>query len=96
MSFFNWIQDKISEKKQDIEDRKAFLRLVEKETKPIKRAAYLEQRKRDAAKEGQEKAKLDVIKSQPQKTPERSDFGLREGLSDPYKYLPTKSKGKKK
>jgi len=101
MSFFSNIKDAVKSKVAEKLESKEFLNLVDQETKPIRRKAYLEQKMRDAIKEGQAIAAKEMVKKiQKEKKPE--DFGIGQGLQDPFKYLgqnnlnPTKSKENKK
>lgn len=82
MNFFSNIKDSIKRKSEDAKDRREFLDLVEEQTKPIRRRAYLEQRKKDAINEGIEKAKADALKLKSKKKT-ASDFGI----EDPFKYV---------
>jgi len=83
MNFFSSIQDSIRRKSEENRERKEFLKLVDEETLPIKRKAYLEEMKKHAYNEGKEKAKKDM-EARLQKTKTRSDFGID---ADPYKFL---------
>ena len=82
-SLTGWIE----KKKREIDDRKRFLDQVERETKPIKRAAYLEEMKKKAVLQGKEKAIKDF-----EKTSTMFSSGLSEGLQDPYKYINSEEK----
>ena len=89
MSFFSNIKEQVKAKIEQGKDTKEFMELVDQETKPIRRAAYLEQKKRDAIEEGRLIAiKENQKKLQVQKRPE--DFGISEGLNNPYKYINSK------
>ena len=68
-----------------MKERREFMDLVEKETRPIKRAAYLKQAKINAIEEGRRKAKQDAEMMQQKKT--LGDFGIQEGLNNPMKFL---------
>jgi len=86
MSFFSNIKEQVKAKIEQGKDTKEFMNLVDQETKPIRRAAYLEQKKRDAIEEGVAIARKEKEKKlQIQKKPE--DFGISAGLNDPFKYL---------
>ncbi len=87
MNFFSNIRERIKEKTAEMMEKKEFLTMVEGQAKPIRRAAYLEQKKKDAIKEGMELAKKDTEKKLPKKTKTPQDFGFGQGMSDPYKYL---------
>ncbi len=86
MSFLSSIYDAVKRKQSELKDRKEFLDMVEKESKPIRRAAYMKQMLKEVVEEGIEKAKADADKkAQKQKNPQ--DFGIQAGLNNPYKYL---------
>ena len=90
MNFFSNIIDSVKAKTAELQEKKEFLMLVEEETKPIRRAAYLEQKKADAINEGKMIAKKDMEKKlqktgMGKKTTE--DFGIAKGMVDPYKFL---------
>lgn len=82
MSIFQNIREWISSKQSEAQERRDFLKLVEEETKPIKRAAYLEEMKKIAIDQGKDKAKEDYEKTKPKKKT-AEDFGL----GDPYKFI---------
>ena len=74
----NWIENK----KEKAEFRKA----VEAETLPIRRAAYLEAKKKQAIAEGKAIAQKEFQKNQQQQTKPLSSFGL----TDPTKFINNK------
>ena len=94
MGWFSDIKQKVIEKKQQMDDRKQFLDMVEEQAKPIRRAAYMKQMFKEVVSEGKEKAKLDAAKRKPkqQKTPQ--EFGIMT-LEDPYKFLNNEKENKK-
>lgn len=109
MNFFTNFIDEIKRKKADLDERRAFGRMVDEQARPIKRMAYMKEALIQAVKEGKEKAKQDSEKKiqKIKRTPQ--DFGFAEGLANPYKFLdqanqnltppktkPTKLKTKKK
>jgi len=97
MNFFNNITNTLKRKAEELKDKKDFLDLVEREAKPIRRAAYLNQRKIDAIEEGKAKARIDRKAMQPRQQKNRDDFGIKP-IEDPYKFLggnKTKSRNKK-
>ncbi len=96
MSWFSNIMDSVYAKVAAKKESKDFQVLVDRETLPVRRKAYLEQKKRIAVDEGRMLAKRDSEKTynQNQKKTE-DDFGIMKGLSDPYKFL-NKSMGVKK
>ena len=64
--------------------------MVEDQSKPIRRKAYLEQKKRDAIREGEALAKNESQKNMQKNLPQKrtkSDFGIGEGLADPMKFI---------
>ena len=98
MNFFRNFKENVNKKVAEMQESKEFLSLVAEQTKPIRRKAYLEQKMRDAIKEGAALAAKDTEKKiQKEKKPE--DFGIGNGLADPFKYLDkdkTKSQKEKK
>lgn len=96
MNFFQNIIDTAKKKTAEMQERKQFLSMVEQETRPIKRAAYLKQMMQEAVGEGIAKAKADAAAKQvKQQKPE--DYGIKAGLNDPMKFLNgTKSQENKK
>jgi hypothetical protein len=101
MNFFTSIIDSVKEKTAVMQERKKFLTMVEDQSKPIRRAAYLEQKKIDAINEGKELAKKETEKKM-QKRMQPQDYGMGAGMQDPYKFMrsiedkPTKLVKKKK
>lgn len=89
MNFFRRITEGIKEKTADLQDKKEFLQMVEDEAKPIRRAAYLEQKKLDAIEEGKQIALKEkenkMRKNQPRKKAE--DYNIKIGVEDPLKYF---------
>ena len=97
MSFFSMISDSIKRRIAENKERREFLDMVEEKAKPIRRSAYLKQILAEAEKEGIQKAKIDTSSRLPKKKKKsESDFGIVEGLSDPYKYLGNPKKNNKK
>ena len=77
MSFLDNIKDKMGEWKQKREESAEFKRYVDEETKPIRRAAYLEERKKQALEEGKIIAKKEFTKLNPSGEPKKDNpFGL--------------------
>ena len=96
MSFFSSIYDAVKRKSAELKDRKEFLNMVEKKTKPVRRAAYMNQMLKEVVGEGIAKARADAKARVPQEEKTESDFGIK-GLEDPYKFLnPQKQKTKSK
>jgi len=93
MNFFTKIRECIKEKTADLLEKKQFLQMVENETKPIRRAAYLEQKRKDAVAEGFNIAKKETEKKLAKKK-EPEDFGIAKGLADPFKYINSKENKK--
>jgi len=91
MNFFRKIIDGVKQKTAELQEKKQFLQMVENETKPIRRAAYLAQKRADALEEGKAIAQKDT-EQKLAKTKKPEDFGIGSGIQDPYKYL--KSGGK--
>ena len=97
MSFIHDILDGLRERSRVAKERKEFLMDVEEQTKPIRRAAYLEQMKREAIPQGEAMAKTDAIKKVPAARPSSEGFTI----GDPYKFIrdnktqPIKSRTKK-
>jgi len=100
MSFFGSIMKAMKDKALEVRDRKDFLDMVEQKAKPVRRAAYMKQMMKEVVAEGMMKATIDSNAKKPQETKTESDFGIKEGLVDPFKYLkskePTKLKKDKK
>ncbi len=95
MSFLSGLYDKVKKKQAELKDRQEFLYLVEKQAKPIRRTAYMKQMLKEVVNEGVQKAKEDSAKKTVKKEKTASDFGLVEGINDPYRFLdPKKSKSK--
>ena len=92
MNFLKSIIDSVKRKSAEMKDRKEFLDMVENDAKPIRRKAYYQQMLKEVIEEGKEKPKQDATKKA-QKTKTPQDFGIGQGLQDPYKYL--NSGGKK-
>jgi hypothetical protein len=94
MGFFRNIFESVKRKQEEIKDRKEFLDMVETKAKPIRRTAYMKEMLVHAIQEGKDKARADaLLKENKIKKKEPSDFGLKEGLADPYKFLdPSKTK----
>jgi DNA-nicking Smr family endonuclease len=92
MNFFQNILDSVKRKSAELKERKEFLDMVEGKARPIRRKAYMEQMLKEVVQEGIEKAKQDAAKKS-NKTKQPSDFGMMEGINDPYRYL---KKGDKK
>ena len=98
MGFFGNLFSVAKRKQAEMRDRREFLDLVDKRTKPIRRQYYLKQMLQEAIKEGRLKAQQDSQKRVPTKQKIESDFGLKEekipkettlmdGINNPYKYL---------
>jgi len=83
MGITNWIKTKVKAYVDDAKERKEFQRLVAKQTKPIRREAYLQQKIKEAVSEGKEIAKTETM-AKKKKTPK--DFGLNNNF-DAYKFL---------
>lgn len=92
MSFFNNIYDSVKKKQAELRERKDFVDMVEQKSKPIRRAAYMQQMLKEVVQEGIEKAKADAAARIPQNKKSEEDFGIIKGLEDPYKYLNGKKK----
>jgi hypothetical protein len=84
MGIITWIKEKI----RTNQERKEFLKVVEEETKPIRRKGYLLQKKADALREGMELAKEEALKK---KKKTSTDFGINQTKTDytlnPFKYI---------
>lgn len=103
MNFFTNFIDNVKRKKAEMDDRRQFLDDVEKNTKPIRRAAYMQQAIYDSVNEGIARAKIDSAKKIPKEENKNSQSSLMDGINNPYKYLEghpgfekSKSKEKKK
>jgi len=95
MSIFSAISDSIKRKIEENKERREFLDMVEEKAKPIRRSAYLKQVLEEAEREGTQKAKQATSSRLPKKNKStESDFGIIEGLTDPYKYLRKQEKKK--
>lgn len=87
MNFFTNFINKVKEKKAELDDRREFLKMVDKEAKPIRRLNYMKQMMKEAINEGVQKAKTDAKARVPNKKTTPQDFGFAEGLANPYKFL---------
>ena len=87
MNFFTNFIDTVKKKKQELDDRRRFLAEVEKNAKPIRRAAYMKQSIIDSVNEGVAKAKADSEKKIEKINQPQSSSGLMEGINNPYKFL---------
>ena len=97
MGFFNNLYQSVKAKQAELKDRKEFLDMVEQKAKPIRRGAYMKQMLKEVVSEGIEKAKTDAASKVKKKNKKPEDFGIMEGLNDPYKFInQTKSKENKK
>ena len=90
---FEKIKDKVRARLAVIREKADFLRAVDDEVKPIRRAGYLAQKKKNAFAEGQALAKKELGKAQATENKKSiNEFGL----EDPYKYInPSKAKPNK-
>ena len=75
--FRNWIEDK--------KDKAAFRSAVEKETLPLRRAAYLEARRKQALEEGKIIAEAEFKKKTQAQQQTNSDDPF--GLKNPMKFM---------
>jgi len=74
MKLLDNLKEKIKEIKEKNEERRKFKKLVEEEILPLRRAGYLEQKRKQAIEEGKEIAKKELIKKQENIT--RNYFGI--------------------
>ena len=89
MGFLDNIKEKVQNWKEVQEEKREFQKLVEQETLPIRRAAYLEQKKRQAIEEGREIAKKE---KKIQEKKEKENFGI--GINTENYFKSNKSGGK--
>lgn len=101
MGFFSNIRESVAARVQAIQEKNEFLKEVEDEAKPLRRAAYLKQMKESAVLEGRMIAQqaLDKKMKKMAPRPETSEEDKKTveekwGISDPMKYL-NKSKENK-
>lgn len=87
MNFFRNFIDEVKRKKADLDERRAFGRMVDEQAKPIRRIAYMKEALIQAVEEGKEKAKQDAEKKIQKRKTTPQDFGFAEGLANPYKFL---------
>ncbi len=87
MGIIDNIKKKVIEKKQEMDERREFLNRVEEKAKPFRRTAYMQQMMKEAIREGREKAKIDAAKKLPQPKKEDSEFGIMEGINDPFRFM---------
>jgi len=79
MSLIDSIKEKVNSWKAEQQERKAFQKLVEQETKPLRRAGYLEEKKRTAIEEGKLIAQRELEKKKQLLLPQKqttTDFGI--------------------
>ena len=81
MNFFSSFMDKIKEKKAEMDERREFLNMVNEESKPFRRAAYMKEMMAQSINEGIAKAKLDAEKRLPVKKKTPQDFGMKQEVN---------------
>ena len=74
MGWFSNIRERVSTFAERQAEKRQFLDLVDKETLPLRRKGYLEEKKRLAVEEGRKLARKTI-----KKEPSRDDFGLNLG-----------------
>ena len=79
--------DSVKRKSAELKERREFLDMVEQKSKPVRRAAYMEQMLKEVVNEGIEKAKADAAARRPTKKKTEEDFGIVKGMEDPYKFI---------
>lgn len=93
MGFFQNIIESVKRKNAEMKDRREFLDMVEEKARPIRRGAYMRQMLKEVVQEGIDKAKVDSESKRVKKVKTESDFGIKKGLQDPYKFIdPKKTK----
>jgi len=86
MNFFSDFMDKIKEKKAQMDERREFLNMVDEESKPFRRAAYMKEMIAQSVNEGIAKAKIDAEKRLPKKPKTPEEFGIKKEI-DQWAFL---------
>ena len=87
MSILSNFIDKVKEKKADMDERREFLNMVDEESKPFRRSAYMKEMMKQSINEGKQKAKLDAQKRLPKEKKKPEDFGIKKEKDDPWAFL---------
>ena len=97
-NFFQGLRDRVDDMVEQNKEKKEFLNLVDKETKPIRRSAYLKEKMMQAVVEGRMIAmkEFDKNKEKLEQKKTKEDFNLDTNIinskqdfsiQDPFKYM---------
>ena len=79
MGIWDKFRERISSYAERQADKRRFLKLVDEETLPIRRQAYLEQKKKQAIEEGKRLAKKELKKEEPTREEFKLNIGGKHG-----------------
>ena len=77
MSILSSFINKCKEKKAELDERREFKKMVDEESKPIRRRAYMKHMLKESINEGIAKAKIDAEKRLPKKPKTPEEFGIK-------------------
>ena len=86
MSILSNFIEKVKDKKAEMDERREFMDMVNEESKPFRRAAYMKESIQQSVAEGVAKAKADAKKRMPKEVKKPEDFGIKKE-NDPWAFL---------